>query len=99
MNYPETEQFDEDDVERQHRPAFITIHRSGEGADALSVDSYNNGWGYAIHFGEAGSPMLTRWFQDEDALTIREAYDALETAQPDTPCREHWLTVLDPYLG
>jgi len=39
MNYPETEQFDEDDVERQHRPAFITIHRSGEGADALSVDS------------------------------------------------------------
>lgn len=76
----------------------IDIHASGYGADRFRVTSYGNGTAYAFHFGEAGSPMRTLFLQGEDATRIREEYDAAETRNPETPCRDHWLAVLDPYL-
>lgn len=77
---------------------FVSIHTSGEGADKLQVISGGNGAAYAFHFGEAGSTMLTRFFQGDDATAIREAFDMIEDLKPDMPTREVWLTVIDPYL-
>ena len=77
---------------------MITIHESGNLADKLRVVSYGNGTSYAFHFGEAGSPMRTLFFQGDDVLALRAEYDALETNEPETECRDHWLSVLDPYL-
>lgn len=77
---------------------IVTIHESGQGSDKLTVDSWGNGWGHAIQFGEAGSPMRTLWFQDEDSTILRDEFDAMETARPNVSTREIWLDVLDPYL-
>lgn len=76
----------------------VMIHRSGNGADALQIVSHGNGLAYAFQFGESGSPMRTLFFQGEDASAIRADYDAAEIAAPATPCRDHWLRVVDPYL-
>ena len=77
---------------------MITIHQSGQGADKLEVISWWNGGAYAIQFGEAGSPMLTLWFQGDDAIVLRDEYEAREAKRPKVDCRGHWLATLDPYL-
>ena len=77
---------------------MTTIHESGNLADKLQIVSYGNGTSYAFHFGEAGSPMRTLFFQGDDATALRTQYDALEINDPETECRDHWLSVLDPYL-
>lgn len=76
----------------------VTIHKSGQGADALRVDSLYNGGAYNILFGEAGAPMRNLFFQGDDATQLRDEFDALETAEPETPTRDLWFRVLDPYM-
>lgn len=75
-----------------------TIHKSGNGADKLEVTSYHNGLSYNFAFGEAGSPMRNVYLQGDDASQIRDEYDAWEEREPEKPCRDIWLALLDPYL-
>ena len=77
---------------------FVTIHRSGESSDCLRVDSCHNGAEYAVHFGAGTGPFRTLFFQGDDAADLRASFDALEEREPETPSRDHWLTVLDPHL-
>jgi hypothetical protein len=77
---------------------FIRIHESGRGCKKITVDSWYNGGAYNVSFGEAGSPMRNIYFQGDDAIAIRDEFDALETAEPETLSRDLWLRVLDPYL-
>ena len=76
----------------------ITIHDSGNGGDRIKIDSIGNGLNYAVCFGEAGSPMHNLYFQGEDAIAIRNEFDAMESANPEMATRDIWFTVLDPYL-
>lgn len=77
---------------------IVTIHKSGLGADKLEVISHGNGWAYSIQFGEAGHPMRSLWFQDDDAFQLRGDFEALEDSLPEEDARNLWLSVLDPYL-
>lgn len=77
---------------------IITIHDSGEGSDRFRIDSWYNGGSYNFRFGQAGSPMRNLFLQGDDATQIRDAFDHLETLKPDTPTRDVWLEILDPYL-
>jgi len=76
----------------------VTIHKSGHGGDALRVDSLYNGGAYNVMFGEAGAPMRNLYFQGDDATQLRDEFDALETAEPETATRDLWFRVLDPYM-
>jgi len=76
----------------------IAIHRSGTGSDAFEVVSYHNGLAYSFNFGEAGAPMRNLFFQGDDAIALRDEFDALEDREPETLTRELWLRLLDPYL-
>lgn len=76
----------------------IIIHTSGVGADKLEVVSHGNGLAYCFNIGEAGAPMRNVFLQGDDALQMRDEFDALEEIEPDTPSREIWLRLLDPYL-
>ena len=74
---------------------IMTIHRN----DEFRVDSWGNGWGYAVQFGSADNlPMRTIWFQDEDATILSDDFDARENAEPNKATSEIWLETLDPYL-
>lgn len=77
---------------------IVTIHESGSGADKMRVESWGNGWAYAIHFGEGDGPFRTKWFQDDDAAQLREEVETIETAQPEILTRDAWLLALDPHL-
>lgn len=76
----------------------ITIHKSGNGGEALRVDSIGNGLAYNVLFGEAGSSMRNLYFQGDDATTFRNEIEAIETAWPEKPTRDCWLMAVDPYL-
>jgi len=78
--------------------SHITIHDSGEGAERLRVDSYDNGTAYNVSFGEAGSPMRNIYFHGDHATALRETFDAIEAINPDKPTRDVWFDALDPYL-
>lgn len=76
----------------------VTIHKSGAGADKFEVVSYGNGLAYNFMFGEAGSPMRNVYLQGDDALQIRDEFDAWEEREPEKLTRDIWLDLLDPYL-
>lgn len=74
------------------------IHKSGEGADLLSVTSLGNGWAYSFEFGAAGHPMRNLFMQDEDAAIFREKWETAEASDLHKSAREILLDLLDPYL-
>lgn len=76
----------------------VTIHQSGAGADKFEVVSYHNGLSYAFNFGETGAPMRNLFLQGDDAVALRDDFEALENREPETLTRELWLRVIDPYL-
>ena len=76
----------------------ITIHKSGTGSEKLQIDSFYNGGAYNVSFGEAGSPMRNLFFQGDDALQLRDDFDAMESANVEISAREIWLRAIDPYL-
>lgn len=76
----------------------VTIHESGAGAERLEVVSYGNGLSYDFRFGQAGSPMRNVFLQGDDALQIRDEFDAWEEREPEAPPRDIWLNLIDPYL-
>lgn len=79
--------------------SFVTIHKSGAGAEALCVDSWYNGAAYAIHFGDTTArPFRSIFFQGGAATQLREDFDTLETMEPETDTRDIWFRVLDPYM-
>ena len=77
----------------------ITIHESGNGGDKLQIVSHGNGLAYTVHFGCAGYPMRTMFFQaGEDSTRLRDEFDCAESFWPERPTREIWFHVLDPYI-
>lgn len=76
----------------------ITIHKSGTGSEKLQIDSFYNGVAYNVFLGEAGSQMLNLFFQGDDALQLRDDFDAMESSKAELMAREIWLRVIDPYL-
>ena len=77
---------------------FIPIHTSGHGAAHLRVDSYHNGAAYNVSFGEAGSPMLNVFLQDDDAAQFRADWDAAEADDPERETAEIIRHLLDDHL-
>lgn len=78
--------------------AFVTIHDSGDGSERIRVDSYFNGGAYNVSFGQAGTPMRNVFLQGDDAAEFRDQFDAWETREPETPSRDIWSALIDPYL-
>lgn len=77
---------------------MVRIHESGYGGEKLTVDSYQNGLGYSVSFGEAGSPMRNIYLQGGDAARLRNDFDVMGCNEPEKPTRDIWLALLDPYL-
>lgn len=77
--------------------SFVNIHESGTGSEKFQVDSYYNGLAYNFSFGQAGTPMRNIFLQGDDAVSIRDDFDAWESREPEKPNRDIWLALIDPY--
>ena len=61
----------------------VTIHRLTD--PFFCVESFGNGWAYAVQFGSAmeNEPCQTIWVQDDEATTLRDRVAVLEDENPD----------------
>jgi len=67
-----------------------TIHESGQGPDYLRVISYDSGAAYQA------TRVRSVFVQGDDAADLREHFEALEDHDPERPCRDTWMTALEP---